>query len=358
MKRQLESLFLGIFLCSIVYSQPSPPNIAPLPMHLYQVQGSESGDANCPSSVNLQQLTIARQLTLRRYSDLKEAASFEAYDTAMRELWYKNDSNIRVIVPAAGTYIGIEDIVEYIALVVGVANDGFAHYYNARVSGFKYYPNNSSYSFKVDQKVKFYCRRAPTTTDPGDCQTGEIDSIALHHVSFEPCTPLLKQYVIGYDDYQNYLATKGARLITICMRHEQHCTTPQTRQFRDIFDCMKYYETIPFTTCGAEVFNGDNALCRFKHSFMVKFRPEKHCAHIGRNSKPCTDADCDGDFRSCTSKPGEITYTPRLSTRCCRRPYCVTRTRCAWNGIFEFKERKCAFIRRMRRRRRYRRYVW
>lgn len=340
MAKMIATLLLVFNCIAMAYSQTPSPNIAPLPMHLYQVQGS-GGDTACSSTVNLQQLTQARQLALKRYSDLKEAESFKAYETGMRALWDPTDSNISINVPAAGTYFGIEEIIEYVALVVGVANDGYSSFYDAKISNFEYFPNNASYAFTVNQKAKFYCRRAPSATDDGDCQTGEIDVIALHHVSFKPCSTLFKQYVLAYDDYTTYLAAKGARLITICMRHDRHCNTPQTRQFQDVFACMKYYESIPFATCGKEVFNGNNALCRFKHSFMVKFRPNEHCPHIGRNSEPCTDADCDGDFRACTDKPGEVAYTPRLSPRCCLRPYCVTRTRCAWNRVFEFNEKRC-----------------
>ena len=320
-KSALCVLVLFVSPCSAQFPPPELP--PPLPMHLYQVEDQTLGDLGCSlSQEGLLQLTQARQITLARYSNLKEASTFEEYDQGMRALWDIQDENIKVIVPAAGTYVGIENVIEYIALVVGVANEGYAYYYDSNLSNFQYFPNNSSFAFQVDQKSKFFCQLKSAGADPADtiCETDETDSLSLHHVSFKPCTALLKQYVVAYDDVQNYLATKGARAATVCARHNQYCLG-ENKQFYDFMDCMEYMESIPFTTCGQEVFNGDNMLCRFKHSFMVRFRPEKHCAHIGPDSIPCTDEDCDGDFRACEATPGDLTYTPRLHERCCDKKY-------------------------------------
>lgn len=55
--------------------------------------------------------------------------SFDAYDKSMRKLCDESDPNIRVIIPAAGTYIGIEEVIEYISLVLGAVNNEYAYYY-------------------------------------------------------------------------------------------------------------------------------------------------------------------------------------------------------------------------------------
>lgn len=72
----------------------------------------------------------------------------------MSALWNVADSNIKVITPAAGIYTGIESIIEYITLVVEVANNGYLFFSESgSLSNFKYFPTNSSYSFESTQKA-------------------------------------------------------------------------------------------------------------------------------------------------------------------------------------------------------------
>lgn len=318
-------ILLSITVCSYAFAQPAVPVIEPLPMHEYQVESSEGGDTQCPSGTNLALLGLKRQLVIRRYASLKEATNFDQYEGGMRALWDTADSNIKVSVPIAGTYTGIEQIIEYISLVVGVVNDGLVFFSDAAVSNFKYFPTNSSYAFDVDQKVSFYC------TDKDTCQTPKYPSKSLQHISFKPCSTLIKQVVVTYDEFTSYLATKGVRAASVCGRHEKYCTTPATKQFKDFLECMQFMESIPSVTCGSEFFNGENLVCRWKHSFMMKFRPEVHCSHVGKDSPPCDDESCDGDFAACASKPGEPSYSARLNPRCCNsRKYCVSESRCPW----------------------------
>jgi len=297
-----------------------PPAVPPevLPMEKHQVS-NDNGDINCPASVDLKQLTLARQLVLIKYSNLKEAKSFEEFNAGMRELWDIDDPYIKIIVPVAGKYAGIESIVEYIALVVGSLNHGFAYYYDATISKLLYFPTNSSYAFEVNQKSQFYCTELPSASSAGNCETGEIASLAYHHITFKPCTPLISQYVVAYDQLQNYLAVKGSSPEIVCARHERWCTG-DNKQYDDFFDCMEFMESIPSASCG-EAFNGDNAVCRFKHSFLIPFRPEIHCPHVSRETNKCSDDDCNGDFM-CDGKPGEIRYSENLHEKCdaCRSP--------------------------------------
>eukprot|EP01083_Nonionella_stella_P128045 387879_1 len=108
-------------------------------MEKYQVDNG-NGDAACPSSVDMLALQQARQMTMANYSALKEARDFEEFSDQMRRLWDVEDENIKVIVPKAGIYTGIEEVIEYITLVVGSINGGFAYYYNSVISDFEYFP--------------------------------------------------------------------------------------------------------------------------------------------------------------------------------------------------------------------------
>lgn len=293
-----------------------PPQLPTLPMEKYQVDNG-NGDAACPSSVDMVALQQARQMTMANYSALKEARDFEEFSDQMRRLWDVEDENIKVIVPKAGIYTGIEDVIEYITLVVGSINGGFAYYYNSVITDFEYFPTNSSYAFQVAQKAQFDCTVLPSPTDPGKCNTGEMDALAAHHITWKPCTALISQYVIGYDEQQNYLAMKGMTLTSICSKHERFCTG-ENQQFTSFLDCMSFMESIPAVSCEDEVFNGDNAICRFKHSIMIPFRPDIHCPHIGRETYACTDEACGGKL-ACGGKPGELLYTGGILPNGCSK---------------------------------------
>lgn len=318
---------ISLFFCGTLpfSSAEYPPPTLPSPLTMEKYQVDNGGDLSCPSDVNLEALQGARQIALAKYSNLKEARNFEEFDAGMREIWDVEDESIKVIVPAAGTYVGIESVIEYIALVVGSLNYGFAFYYNSIISDLEYFPTNSSYAFQVAQKAQFYCSALPSPdgSDLGNCETGEIDSLALHHITWKPCSSRISQYVIDYDNLQDYLAIKGASPESVCSRHERWCTG-ENKQYESFFDCMEFMESIPSVSCGSEKFNGDNMVCRFKHSFMLQFRPEKHCSHVGKESYVCDDAACEGDFeRACEATPGDMYYTdvlkPSCSKKCTRR---------------------------------------
>jgi len=310
-------------LCSLLLSalpvlsaaeSDSPPVVPPPPLPMDRYQVDNGGDVSCPASVDMGALQQARQVTLTKYSALKEAESFEVFSAKMRTLWDVEDENIKVIIPQAGTYVGIEKLTEYITLVVGSINGGYVYYYGASTSNFKYFPTNSSYAFQVNQKVQHLCTVPPSPTDPGVCDIGEMDSLALHHITWKPCTALISQYVIAYNDQMNYYAKIGMTLPSLCNRHQRYCTG-ENQQYVDFIDCMSFMESIPTVSCKNAIFNGNNSICRFKHSFMAQFNPAVHCPHLGKVTDVCTDEDCGGDL-TCDGKPGETTYTAILPDAC------------------------------------------
>ena len=79
-------------------------------------------------------------------------------------------------------------------------------------------------------------------------------------------------------------------------------------------DCMSFMESIPKVSCENEFLNGDNSVCRFKHSFMAQFRPDVHCPHMGRETYACSDVGC--EELACGGTPGDIEFTGILPTEC------------------------------------------
>jgi len=177
-----------------------PPPVQPvLSMDRYPVHGPPGGDAVCPPGTNATALAEARLATIARYSALKSAPDFDTYNRSMRALWDTADPAIRVVVPAAGVYTGIEDLLEYVTLVVGSLNGAYVYFAGGDVRSLAWTPSNASVSFAAAQTARYYCARPPTEADGGACETDEIPALTAHHVSFKPCTALLRQYVLEYD---------------------------------------------------------------------------------------------------------------------------------------------------------------
>ncbi|OSX72737.1 hypothetical protein BU14_0407s0001 [Porphyra umbilicalis] len=301
-------------------------------MDRYPVHGPPGGDAVCPPGTNATALAEARLATIARYSALKSAPDFDTYNRSMRALWDTADPAIRVVVPAAGVYTGIEDLLEYVTLVVGSLNGGYVYFAGGDVRSLAWTPSNASVSFAAAQTARYYCARPPTEADGGACETDEIPALTAHHVSFKPCTALLRQYVLEYDATQVYLAARGARSAVTCARHDRWCTGANA-QYGSFEECMTFMDALPAFSCSTAIFQGDSAICRFKHSFMLRFRPEVHCPHIGRVSPPCTDCDCD-DGVACRTRPGDVHFSPVRPRSCPRPRWCGRGRGCGY--------RKCA----------------
>eukprot|EP00168_Porphyra_purpurea_P006380 TRINITY_DN1785_c0_g1_i2.p1 TRINITY_DN1785_c0_g1~~TRINITY_DN1785_c0_g1_i2.p1 ORF type:complete len:201 (-),score=37.79 TRINITY_DN1785_c0_g1_i2:299-901(-) len=141
------------------------------------------------------------------------------------------------------------------------------------VRGLAATPANASVSFALAQTTRYYCARPPTEGDEGACETPALPSLSAHHVSFKPCTALLRQYVVEYDATTTYFAARGARAAVTCARHSRWCTGANA-QYGSFGECMAAIDALPAFSCAAAVFQGNSAICRFKHSFMLRYRPE------------------------------------------------------------------------------------
>lgn len=250
----------------------APPVAPVLPMERYPVGVAAGdppggGDAGCGPSVNVTALAADRLATIVAYGALKEAPDFATYDGAIRALWDAADPAIRVVVPAAGIYTGMEDVLEYVSLVVGALNGGYAAFSGGDIRDLAATPANASVSFTLGQTVQYYCQRLPNATTAGDCETPPLPALSAHHVSFKPCSALLRQYVVSYDDTATFLAARGATAVTTCARHARWCTG-RNAQYGSFGECVAAMDALPAYSCAKAIFQGDSTVCRFKHRYV------------------------------------------------------------------------------------------
>jgi hypothetical protein len=89
----------------------------------------------------------------------------------------------------------------------------------------------------------------------------------------------------------------------------------QSCQYDSFLYCMNFIKSIPIVSCGAEIFNGDNMVFRFKHSFMTPLCPAvHHCPHLWREAYACSGVGC--EELACGGTPGDIEFTGVLPTEC------------------------------------------
>lgn len=88
-------------------------------------------------------------------------------------------------------------------------------------------------------------------------------------------------------------------LAAICKGIQDVCTGKNS-QYDDIWDCLKWFETLPSQSCSGKVISGNSKNCRQLHFNLAKYKPDIHCFHVGKKGGPdpnghfkCQDAvDC------------------------------------------------------------------
>lgn len=274
---------------------------------------SKNVDENC--ALNATQLLQARLLTLAEYYAALQAPTFEQV-VALASPIFVNSDETSIHQAAAGDYYGVDDIIEYITLVIPSLNGGYVWFSPSVLdpTSVKYFPQNATVFAKQTHNTTFDCYEYPNILNPdGLCNSPVVKGIAGGMFTFTNCGTQITQYISNFDAYTNEAAVRSSNNWDNCWRIMRHCTGNNT-QYGGVWEnCMRYMQLIPTTSCKNSVLRGNTTVCRGLHAFLTEYRPNIHCPHTGPDSKTCHDADCDevvcpgdfppGDYRSSVVPP-------------------------------------------------------
>jgi hypothetical protein len=254
---------------------------------------SNQADVNC--ALNATQLVAARRGTLLQYYFALTAANYVQLQ-ALATPVFVNSSSTSIHQAAAGDYYGLEEIIEYVSLVVPSLNGGYVWFSPSvlDVSSVKYFPQNATIFAKQTHKTTFDCYQFPNGKNPtGICHSPTVNGIAGGMFTFESCGTKVVQYISNFDDYTNEAAVRESNSWDTCWRAMAYCTGVN-QIFGGSFEaCAGYMAQIPTVSCKQSVLRGNNTVCRGLHSFLAKFRPDLHCPHVSAGSTVCIDDHCD-----------------------------------------------------------------
>ncbi|KAF2186537.1 hypothetical protein K469DRAFT_663487 [Zopfia rhizophila CBS 207.26] len=111
----------------------------------------------------------------------------------------------------------------------------------------------------------------------------EAREITQYDVTFRWFGFLLDTLVKSLDSDATKAREKAAQAIagSICDAHESHCKGGN-QQYESRDECMEYLTKN--TRLGQSFELGmDTLMCRSVHEIMIKFRPDVHCSHVGKD---------------------------------------------------------------------------
>lgn len=212
-----------------------------------------------------------------------------------------------------GTYYGINDIAEYLAIALPPLNRDFWNFLpsnpdeigpNDKVrldvseDGSKWYTGGPQSGSFIRFTVSYEKVYSQSTFVFKKCET----KFAIGAVA--PTSGMrywIDEIVQAADSSQRY------GIETICSYHTAYCMNdPLLRQYDSETECLEYMRSLPRYTaqCGRNrPLAGLSVGCKFKHHIMISVNPQLHCPHIGKagvadeNGKfKCDDeSECSGD---------------------------------------------------------------
>jgi len=283
-------------------------------------------DENCP--MDAATLQAARLQTIQAYFLATQTATnnYAAFEAELLPL-FLNDNNSRIINNAAGIFSSPKIVAEYTALTIPALNNGFAWFGPPTVhqETFQYFPNNATVITDNTQLVAFVCTDLPIVNpltgqvfSDGKCESPLIPAAQSTMITFVPCSPIMKQFIVAFDDLTEKMAVYGFSAFRTCWYHDRYCTG-KNRQYNSYTDCISFMNSVPHVSCNW-LLQGNSQQCRGLHAFLAKLDPDVHCSHIGPDSHPCSDetclADAGGELLCDDYDVTDIRYDAQKSVNC------------------------------------------
>ena len=206
--------------------------------------------------------------------------TFEEYMSLFSDV-FTEDS--KLIVSPAGIYSGIEAIVEYSILSSPIINDGlvditFAYYYDWHVS------EDGNVSFLTEAKYFFFG------------STTRLISLKTKLV-FPECGDKVLDLILLIDPTLSRIIPQGmvkgqpwSAENSTCPKITKYCSDPllNVSEFKDAEACVTFQNSLPVQQCDGthQSMLGNSTLCKFRHAYLVQWRPDHHCPHTGAGHFP------------------------------------------------------------------------
>jgi hypothetical protein len=249
-----------------------------------------------------------------------QAGSYEELVGIATPLFYPSNTT-SIHQAAAGDYYGVEDIIEYLTLVIPSLNQGYVWFSPSHIveGSIRYFPDNATIFVQQTHKTTFDCYKLPPAdlSNTGECRSPLVDGISGGMFTFKSCSAQVVQYISNFDDYTNRGAVRAGSAWDTCWKAMAFCKGENEIFDGDFEKCVAFMNQIPVVACETAVLRGNSSTCRGLHSFLAEHRPDLHCQHIAADSKPCVDDHCGGDL-VCQGDypPGHWKWSAVVSDRC------------------------------------------
>ena len=293
-----------------------------VPRVLRSCSDLERHDYGCaPNDMEMDAARLQSVLTFHGYFEEHVNATM-CLDTPgfVQDLGTVFEPDIEVFIPyGIGTYVGIENVAEYLGMAMSSLNHDF-WYYDTTID--RTLPAMLSVSTDGSSWVQgstfrgSFVRGALPYSNSYQEQQAYFQGCETKVQEFEVLpTPSLRDWVETYVQAADLSQRWGVE--DICRYHTEFCADdPATRQYDSEAECLAYIGSLPLYTeaCGVNrPLSGNSLSCKFKHHFMIPANPELHCAHIGPAGAmdPHGHLKCD-DMHEC-SDPFEGSSWPLVS---------------------------------------------
>ena len=256
--------------------------------------------------------------TLDKIEDLK-LTTYEEFLPYFSDIFHED---MALYVSTLGVFSGIESALEYFVLSLRTFTNDLWYRSFSLLQDWKLFEDGS---LGVQTETEWVLFKESTTRWSRDSNLFE----------FGDCDDkILKMTMITGVNYSELLSSsiqKGQPWSVenhVCPSIMEHCSDPSLNvsEFKDLDSCITFQRSLPtFGNCNGDVSGyfsalGNSLICKWKHSFLVPFRPHHHCPHTGTGNLAddkgkflCVQEDCSLPISVFDDVKDKLSIVPDLS---------------------------------------------
>jgi hypothetical protein len=283
--------------------------------------------SKCPPTIFLEiqqecqdsKLIEKRLTSIKRFGDALKELQFKHLDTFEDYVPYFSDivhEDVNAIITYVGKYSGFQGFLEYMLLSLPVVTKNLMYTAFELFQGWKLF-QDGSFGAQVQLEWRFLN------------ESITLWSRELTQFKFDTCDHKIIELTIRGDmNFGEVLKPgieKGQWSVEngLCPTIMEHCSDQSLNvsEFRDMESCVAFQKALPtLADCDPSGFwsgMGNTTFCKWKHSFMVPFRPHHHCPHTGtghisddHGEFQCVQEDCDRSTSIFEKVKDELSISP------------------------------------------------